>query len=83
MFGAGIAGMAAGLSSGLRPSTPAEIRARQSSLGQQARNHIEDALTYGMGIRSIDIRDTLKDLKPKSFKDELQGEIDDWLNDIP
>ena len=83
----GFTGMAAGLSAGLRPPniniTASELRARQSALGQQARTQIGDALLYGRSIGGIDMRDTLKDLKPKPFKDELQDEIDKWLNDIP
>ena len=77
------AGLAAGLSGQGLPSTANAIRARQRDAMAQRQDHVADALRYGMGITHIAYDEVLKDLKPKSFKDELQDEIDRWLNDIP
>lgn len=52
-------------------------------LGQQAirsaASDAADALRYGLSVRKISAAE-FYETKPKSYRDELQAEIDEWLN---
>jgi len=54
------------------------IKAREAEWLARQQNHIADELRYGLGVLDVDVKGTFKE---KTFREELQDEINEWLKD--